>query len=660
MSDSQLRLLQFLKDRGQRQLAFTASDASEASGLSASSIQTYLSKRLVPNFAVRHDTLRGMFLATSLAESTSDEDFLTFMSQRVRETPAVQQEIHPTYFSRTFLTGVPFRDAINAYFDWIEGSGVHRERRRVRAALGVPDSLQRAAILAGEPPPANSAYRVQARMAGQEAILEFGHRDKANPRSEWLNVARLIQQEDGSLLIEHASGLRSDSGTGPVTTGVPSVLQKLLGLPTVRVMQRDGAVFRPRKVDESALSAYLTYDLLDEARLLPHLVFLTRPDVSATSAPINVEQLAKLLGTQVVVSLVELSEPVLLERAFVARGFSAEMALIGVGGVRLFFPGLSNDLESGTQPRWSPSQINGFGAKATDRLASQVASRVVWRALPERFFKQIEDWDRRDNKSRIASFLQNSGKSEEELALKKDFAELQQVVAQLRDERDLLEAERDALAEKQRATRQEKEDAEALIELAESEIADLIADRDSALANYRNLSATLASLNASKDRVVTLTAKERDSIANALSPSSLSDALTLLETLFYDRVTVLPSAIRSAAESGSFRHHARAWELLRTLATDFLSNFLAGGDDLARRCFGRDSYAAVESESVMARAKAKKLRTFSYQAQDLIMWRHLKIGNKDSVAETWRCHFDVDRSSEKVVIGHCGRHLDHS
>lgn len=40
------------------------------------------------------------------------------------------------------------------------------------------------------------------------------------------------------------------------------------------------------------------------------------------------------------------------------------------------------------------------------------------------------------------------------------------------------------------------------------------------------------------------------------------------------------------------------------------------------------------------------------------MWKHLKIGVKDSITETWRCHFEFDADEKKVVIGHCGRHLD--
>jgi hypothetical protein len=41
------------------------------------------------------------------------------------------------------------------------------------------------------------------------------------------------------------------------------------------------------------------------------------------------------------------------------------------------------------------------------------------------------------------------------------------------------------------------------------------------------------------------------------------------------------------------------------------------------------------------------------------MMKHLKIGVKDSVAETLRIHFEWDDGDRKIIIGHCGSHLDH-
>ncbi len=40
------------------------------------------------------------------------------------------------------------------------------------------------------------------------------------------------------------------------------------------------------------------------------------------------------------------------------------------------------------------------------------------------------------------------------------------------------------------------------------------------------------------------------------------------------------------------------------------------------------------------------------------MFQYLKIGVKDSVHETWRTYFTWDPKARRIVIGHCGPHLD--
>lgn len=40
------------------------------------------------------------------------------------------------------------------------------------------------------------------------------------------------------------------------------------------------------------------------------------------------------------------------------------------------------------------------------------------------------------------------------------------------------------------------------------------------------------------------------------------------------------------------------------------------------------------------------------------MEKHLKHGVKGSLAEILRVHFEWIASEKKIVIGHCGKHLD--
>jgi hypothetical protein len=136
-------------------------------------------------------------------------------------------------------------------------------------------------------------------------------------------------------------------------------------------------------------------------------------------------------------------------------------------------------------------------------------------------------------------------------------------------------------------------------------------------------------------------------------------SLAVVATLFPERLVVLESAWNSAKESASFRHGEKAFELLWKLANAYWTALDSGApDSQARQCFG-NAYAAKESESVMNNRRARRLRTFSYKGADLAMMRHLKIGVKDSITETLRIHFEWDADDRRLVLGHCGPHLDH-
>lgn len=95
--------------------------------------------------------------------------------------------------------------------------------------------------------------------------------------------------------------------------------------------------------------------------------------------------------------------------------------------------------------------------------------------------------------------------------------------------------------------------------------------------------------------------------------------------------------------------------LLARLANEYRTALIEKGDSEARKVFGKNEYAAKESETLSKRAK--KMRTFEYAGEQVTMYRHLKIGVEDDVTKTIRVHFHWDPESEKIVIGHCGEHL---
>ncbi len=140
----------------------------------------------------------------------------------------------------------------------------------------------------------------------------------------------------------------------------------------------------------------------------------------------------------------------------------------------------------------------------------------------------------------------------------------------------------------------------------------------------------------------------------------VADALRLVPLTSPDRVVVLDSAWKSAAASEDFKYPEHALSLLRRLATTYWQALADGqGDVVARKAFTVKEFSAGESQTVETNRRAQRLRTFCYAGRDVTMNAHLKHGSKDSSAETLRVHFHWDPDEGRVVIGHCGRHLDH-
>lgn len=140
---------------------------------------------------------------------------------------------------------------------------------------------------------------------------------------------------------------------------------------------------------------------------------------------------------------------------------------------------------------------------------------------------------------------------------------------------------------------------------------------------------------------------------------SLSEALMIITSLFPERVVILDSAWRSARDAAKFERGHLALQLLFKLATDYWVLLCNGGNDgQALRIFGTDNFAAKESKTTQKNTNARQLRTFLYKGQEIEMHAHLRIGVKESLAQTWRAHFHWDAEEQRIVIGHCGRHLN--
>ena len=144
-------------------------------------------------------------------------------------------------------------------------------------------------------------------------------------------------------------------------------------------------------------------------------------------------------------------------------------------------------------------------------------------------------------------------------------------------------------------------------------------------------------------------------VARKGQPSPL-ECLDIIEQYHRDKCMVLDSARRSARKS-PFINGCELLDLLIRLVTSYRAGLLDGGDAKARHVFGKNEYAAKESETVMASRALRRYRTFDCDGAQVQMLRHLKSGIADDPTQTVRVHFYWDGTRRKIVIGHCGEHL---
>lgn len=283
------------------------------------------------------------------------------------------------------------------------------------------------------------------------------------------------------------------------------------------------------------------------------------------------------------------------------------------------------------------SEVEGWGAAESDRISALLA-RVTHTTNVPKSRKQI----RPDGVARLA------------MARRMDQQKLELVARSGSDSEmlDLYQNELQMMSEHSQSLRNECEDKDLLnVQLLEE--------------NER----IEQELREERFKCRRLMQRTQDDVGPALDPSTLIDIATrtqppsprecldVIQQAYPDRLAVLDSAYESADDHALFDGGRRLLRLLKTLCSEYVEQMEAGGDNLAKKCFTIDEYAANESQTTKANREMKKKRTFSYGDKQLEMYRHLKVGKADDERKSIRVYFDWLPDERKIVIGHCGEHL---
>ena len=165
------------------------------------------------------------------------------------------------------------------------------------------------------------------------------------------------------------------------------------------------------------------------------------------------------------------------------------------------------------------------------------------------------------------------------------------------------------------------------------------------------------SLDQAKMRIANLERSARFASC-MLIPQTPYDALLLAEEAFSDRLAVTDGARRSARAFVK-GDTAEVWRVLRDMATVLHPLIFQGeSHDIARAYASKTGYelALRDRKAANADPVRKRLLSVEYGGKAHDMTPHVK-GKGVKRGEALRVHFFADYESGKVVVGHCGEHL---
>lgn len=550
------------------------------------------------------------------------------------------------FFSKLEIKKVALEEVALAYSEWLLGVGAFGRFRKGRLEAGVPERCTVAMLQSSGDHPGNNDCVIAARRSQDVAILRFVHRDRDEGSILWHNVVRLSRIADVHTQIEHCivrTGPR-DLALDPVATSPAIVSDLIQRLGSAGVTPKDLYKAKVSLTDANDVTDYFNHILLERTRTVPVLVVTA--SIRTEEATVDADSLAKNLRGMATV--VELRTRVAAEAwtaAFEAANFDRQFSCFD-GGVRLYAPGLVPDNALYRHTLWIRTTLLTFGEGVSSRtaiLAGMVADRIATATMPNDLFSAVLAFDRNERMG-TADRLLAAPSSVEGLDLPAAIAKIAALESSLRDTADenrLYEESNSALAAEMAEQRQQ------------------LSEREYEVQDARLKAETLEyALGARQQREADAIPLEiREALASQLTGTPLPEAsLRLVAVAFPDRLIVLDSAYRGAKRSARYARPKEVLTQLVTLATTYFEAIKGKGANEARRCFGKNELATAESDTMSPEGKNR--RCFTYKGELIYMEDHLKLGHKDSVYETMRTHFHWDADDEKIVIGHCGPHLD--
>lgn len=548
-------------------------------------------------------------------------------------------------FMRTETRGLSIESVALGYAEWALGSG-SESKRGYRLGEGILPQWTASQVMRSESLIGSHGCRLEMRLSQDAMLFRFIHRDSDDGAIFWHSVARASRSSE-FLVVEHAVARDAprDYELEPIASPSRIVLD---------LVERDGVEIAPRDLllpcvhlaaDE--VGKFVEHVLMRPDRTFP--IVIVAPDRFDGPPLVDGERLGRRLRGISAVAVLNTEEGTFAFSDILAeKGLSPELRCYH-GAVHSYGAMASMERDHRLWLGDSLRRIEGW--RRVDVVAGLLARRIAIRDTPPGFFTLIEEHDREERRN-LARRLSERRQTPPAgstiipqayvMEVENERRELQSALSKaLGAEQEYLAAFMKADDDRQLAE-QQREEADARLEQERLVSAELRDQLQSTKAGKR--------LAPSGDDVSAF----RAFLHGRTTPLH---CLVLLRAAFEDRIVLLDTALSSASKSSDFKHCEKLKGLLRTLASEYWHVLANGkGDTEAAKVFTPNTFAANESETTRSNPRAQEERTFSYAGKQYTMWRHIKIGNAHTTAETIRVHFEWIAAERRIVIGWCGEH----
>lgn len=554
----------------------------------------------------------------------------------------------PAFFTQLAIGEASVETLADEYLHWALGTGRFSRLRDRRLKMGVPPSLSVEALQASGDHHGDDEGRLQVRRADGMCLLRMVERDSDDGSVFWHNIVRLSREERATR-IEHAIVRTAPryARLEPRASSPRVVGDLIKAYSRGGVEPRDLYSAKATLNDDAETVAFVRHVLLDRGRAVP--VLLVTPAARTEATVVDAALLAKnLRGMVTVAELRSRACAEALTRELMDASFDRQFTCFD-GGVRVYNPKLAPADPLPSHPLWIRTWLLGFSENLeyrTELLAGIVAGRLAEAAMPPNFVRCIQDFDRHERRRYAEQVLAVPRPDPRQSA--------PSILAQSNDQISALEAALRGANETIELYDVMNREASEQLEQATKRIGELEFEAQNERLKAEALQLQLG-VKQRKD-VDGIPPEIRGDLAAALIgevPPEVS--LRVVAATWPERVVVLDSAYRAARKSAKFKYRNEARDQLIRLATKYYDAIKRGGDNEARKVFGKNEFAPTEND--LPRDGVRR-RTFAYKGEAVVMLSHLKIGTKPSAAETLRIHFHWDAKEKKIVVGYCGPHLD--